>query len=108
MFEIIMLEKNDKIMMMYPRIADDLLSKKSPKSQIMCLIPLSKWYENPRIVKNKINFTGTELIISKKNLKYTSPNDNEKIPKTRITREKFNETPVILWEIDKIEVICGL
>ena len=52
-----------------------------------------------------INFDGNESTILKKNSKYFSPNDNDKSPKTRITRAKFNEKPVILCDIDKIEVI---
>ena len=74
------LNEIEDIIIMYPNAADDLLSKKNPKSHKMCLIPLSKWYRNPKIVKNKITLMGIELTKTKKKLKYFSPSDNEKSP----------------------------
>lgn len=81
---------------MYPNMAEDLFSKKNPKSQKICRIPFSKWYEKPSNVKKRIIFKGIVFNISINNKKYTSPNVMQRRPETKIIKEKFRAKPVTL------------
>lgn len=79
-----------------------------PKSQKICRIPFSIWYENPKQIIIKKNL---QILCDKKliNDKYANSPINKQLNQT-IIRGKSNtrKNPDILCEIERTEVNCGL